>query len=99
MESEIFEWDDWKAEANLRKHKIGFLEASTVLDGPYLTVEPDESHAVAEPRWSATGISIDGRVLLVVFTMRDDRSRIISARKATPAEWREYESQFGSWQG
>ena len=96
MESERFEWDDAKADVNLRKHKIGFPEACTILDDLYVTVDPDEIHAVAEPRWSATGLSIQGRVLLIVFTMRGDRVRIVSARKATPAERREYESQFGS---
>jgi hypothetical protein len=99
VESERLEWDDKKADANLRKHKVGFPEASTVLDGPYVTVEPDVGHAVTELRWLATGLSIRGQVLLVVFTMRGERARIISARKATWAERREYESQFGSWQG
>lgn len=97
MGSDRFEWDDKKADSNLRKHKVSFAEASTVLDDLYVTVQPDEGHAVAEHRWSATGLSIQGRVLLVVFTVRGDLARIISARKATSAERREYESHFGSW--
>jgi uncharacterized DUF497 family protein len=61
-------------------------------------VEPDLSHAADERRWLASGFSSVGRILLVVFTSRGERARIVSARKATPAERRQYESQLESWQ-
>ena len=94
MESDGFEWDDAKAEANLRKHKVSFAEGQTVFNDLYSIVESDEGHALDEARWTATGLSEQGRVLLVVFTMRGERSRIISAREPTPAERSAYESQF-----
>ena len=97
MESERFEWDDRKAAANRHKHKVSFSEAATVLEGFEAIVEPDLSHAADERRWLAIGFSSLGRILLVVFTPRGERARIISARKATPAERREYESQLESW--
>ncbi|HWG18908.1 MAG TPA: BrnT family toxin [Terracidiphilus sp.] len=96
MESEWFEWDDEKAAANLRKHGVGFPEATTVVDAPDAIAEPDEVHAEDEPRWIATGFSQLRRVLLVVFTVRGQRTRIVSAREASPAERRDYESQFES---
>lgn len=96
MESEWFEWDDVKAAANLRKHGVGFFEALAVLESSYALFEPDEAHAKDEARWIATGFSNRGRVLLVVFVIRGDKARIISARKASPAERRRYESQIES---
>lgn len=88
------EWDDDKAAANLQKHGVGFPEASEVLEAGYVIVEPDTVHAQEEPRWIATGFSRRGRVLLVMYALRASRARIISARKASPAERRDYESQF-----
>jgi len=55
LESERFEWDDAKAKANLRKHKISFLEGATVFEDPYVVIEADEIHSHGEVRASATG--------------------------------------------
>jgi uncharacterized DUF497 family protein len=76
MESE---WDPAKARANLRKHGVRFADAVTALR--------DEGQD--EERW----ISIDtlGRILVVVYTWRDERVRLISARPATRGEARQYE--------
>ena len=94
MESERFEWDDEKANVNLRKHKVSFPEGATVFDDPYLVIEPDPLHSHDEVRIFATGFSAGSRVLLVVSTERSERIRLISARRATPEERRNYESQF-----
>ena len=98
MQSEIFEWDDAKAETNLKKHRVSFFEASTVFDDPFVRIESDSLHSEGELRSTAIGFSAGSKVLLVVYTERRERIRIIGARKATRQERREYESQFGSWQ-
>jgi uncharacterized DUF497 family protein len=95
VRTEFLEWDDAKAEANRRKHRVDFVEAATVLDDPFVRIEPDLLHSEGELRSTATGFSARSRVLLVVYTERRERIRIISARKATRQERREYESQFG----
>jgi uncharacterized DUF497 family protein len=94
LESEGFEWDDRKAVANLRKHRIGFNEAVTVFDDPYVLIEPDLIHSVEENRATAIGFSVKNRVLLVVYVEAQERIRLISARRATPEERRRYEFQF-----
>lgn len=94
MESERFEWDDRKADANLRKHQVSFQEGATVFDDPYVMIEPDPRHSHDEDRIFATGFSAASRVLLVVSTERHERIRLISARRATLEERRKYESQF-----
>jgi uncharacterized DUF497 family protein len=98
VRTEFFEWDDAKAEANLRKHRVNFLEAETVFGDPFVRIELDSDHSEGEVRSKATGLSAGSRVLLVVYTERRERIRIVSARKATRQERREYESQFGQWQ-
>ena len=94
MESERFEWDDRKAVANLRKHRIGFNEAVTIFDDPFVLIEPDPLHSADEPRARAIGFSVKNRVLLVVYVEPQERVRLISARRATSEERRRYESQF-----
>jgi uncharacterized protein len=94
LETERFEWDDRKAAANLRKHKVSFLEAATVFDDPFVIVEIDLPHSADELRARALGFSAKSRILLVVHAERLERIRLISARKATPEERRRYDSQF-----
>ncbi len=98
MESERFEWDDWKAEANLRKHKISFAEGATVFDDKLGLMIDDLEHSWDEQREILIGSSSLGKVLLVIYVERlllngRERYRIISARKATPAERNAYEAQ------
>ena len=83
-------WDDRKAEANLRKHGVSFDEAATVFNSPLAKSYPD-SHE-AEDRMLLVGYSSERRLLLVVYLERAEESvRIISARKATANERRDYE--------
>jgi uncharacterized protein len=84
-----FEWDERKARANLRKHKVDFADAATVFeDGRAVTIAEDEAQ---EERYITLGIDASGRVLVVVYTMRGERIRIISARRATKRERAQYE--------
>jgi uncharacterized DUF497 family protein len=94
LKLEGFEWDDRKAAANLLKHKVSFLEATTIFDDPFVVVEPDLTHSVEERREIAIGFSVKERVLLVVYAEPGECIRLISARRATPEERRKYESQF-----
>jgi len=84
-----FEWDPGKAEANLRKHGIAFEAARRVFTDGFAVETPDADLPYGETRFVITGM-VDGRVLRVVFTERNGRIRIISARKATRHEQREY---------
>ena len=89
MNDDEFEWDEDKAEANLRKHKISFQEASRVFDDLFALIEQDLSEDFGEDRFLATGV-IKGSLVTVVYTERDERIRIISARKANSDEQKRY---------
>lgn len=87
-----FTWDDNKAEANALKHGITFEEAVTVFADPYLQFTEDTKHSQGEEREWAIGETENGSIVIVVFTMRGEQIRIISARKATKQECQRYES-------
>jgi len=84
------EWDPRKAAENLRKHGVDFADAGTVLHDEQAITIPYESSG-DEDRFVTLGMDALGRVLVVVYTWREDRPRLISARKATPLERRPYE--------
>ncbi len=84
-----FEWDASKAEANFRKHGIAFEAARRVFQDGFAVEWPDADLPYGEARFVITGM-VDGRLLRVVYTERNGRIRIISARKATRHEQREY---------
>jgi len=89
MHMEI-EWDADKAASNLRKHGISFEEAATALLDPTALAQEDVS-AEGEARWVLLGMSAQPRLLTVVYTLRNqDRIRLISARRATRKEARQY---------
>jgi uncharacterized DUF497 family protein len=90
MQSDEFEWDDDKAEANLRKHKISFRAASRVFDDPLVLLEQDFTEDYGENRFLAIG-RVEGLLMTVAYSERDDRIRIISARKANNNEQRAYD--------
>jgi len=87
-----FEWDPDKAAANARKHGVAFTEAMTIFGDPLeLTiVDPDHSHD--ELRFVSIGMSVAGQLLVVTYTEREGRTRIINAREARSQERRSYES-------
>jgi hypothetical protein len=86
-----FEWDPKKAQKNLQKHEVSFDEASSVFDDPMFITLLDDEHSADEERYITIGISNKTRLLLVAHTERDNRIRIISARKATKHEEKFYE--------
>jgi uncharacterized DUF497 family protein len=81
-----FEWDEQKAALNKRKHGVTFEEAATVFGDSLAAIFDDEAHSAEEQREIIVGHSEKNRLLLVSFTERDDRIRIISARRATKQE-------------
>ncbi len=86
------QWDTAKAKRNLQKHGVDFADAVGVFeDERALTIEDPSSES--EQRWISIGMDWLGRVLVVVYTWRDDMIRLISARPATPRERRQYEEQ------
>ncbi len=89
----IFEWDWKKAESNARKHGVTFDEASTVFGDPLGLLMPDPDHSLHEERHLVLGMSIQQRLLVVAFAERPPRTRLISARRATPRERRRYEKK------
>ncbi|HEV8640808.1 MAG TPA: BrnT family toxin [Methylomirabilota bacterium] len=88
-----FTWDPAKAAANLKKHRVSFPEAATVLEDPLSTTFPDESHSTGERRFVTIGASTRGRLLVVAHAERDDTIRIVSARRATRRERAFYEQK------
>ena len=88
-----FEWDEQKAKANLTKHRISFGEAKTVFDDPLFLIAADPDHSFEEKRFIIMGESAKGKLLVVAFTERETRTRLISARKAMPAERKFYEEE------
>jgi len=96
MAAPQFEWDPRKDAANQRKHRISFQEARTVFADEYAVLVDDPDHSTAEERYILLGLSTSFRVLVVVHTYRRgaDTIRIISARKATKPERRQYDARW-----
>lgn len=87
----VFEWDPRKAAANESKHGVTFEEARTIFADVLSRTIPDPDHSNAELRALQLGLSGSGRLLVVAFTERNHRIRIISARLATSRERHDYE--------
>jgi len=85
-----FEWDPRKAGVNRRMHGVDFADAAAVLEDEKALTVPDAITAVDETRVLTLGRDALGRVLVVVYARRGDRIRLISARRATPSERRQY---------
>lgn len=91
-----FEWDPRKAAANDAAHGVRFEEGLTVFRDPLAKIFDDEGHSTDEPREIIVGHSAKGRLVLVCFTVRGTRIRIISARRATRLERKDYEKNIQS---
>ena len=92
MEYITFEWDENKNAINKQKHQISFEEAQTVFDDPNAIMIPDTEHSEKEERFILLGFSNNAKLLVVCHCYRqsDTIIRIISARKATKNEARQY---------
>jgi uncharacterized DUF497 family protein len=95
----LFEWDEAKAAANLRKHDVPFELASTMFHDPQLLTIADLDHSEAEDRWISIGSATNGAILTVVHLWTESHNstvevRLISARKATQHETRSYQENL-----
>lgn len=86
-----FEWDERKRQQNIERHGIDFEDAARIFEAPVLTVRSDRSD---EERYVALGI-LDGIEIAVVYTVRSNACRIISARRARQNERKAYYEAFG----
>jgi len=86
-----FQYDPDKAAANLRKYGVLFADAEGVLEDP-LAVTVEDPDAGGERRFITVGLGSAGELLVVVYAERDDEYRLISARRATRKERKDYES-------
>lgn len=93
-----FEWDAAKAADNVRKHRVSFEEAATVFGDSLGRIFDDPDHSQAEHRELLIGCSAQNRIVIVSFTERASRIRIISARRATDRERHDYEEHRKNWQ-
>jgi uncharacterized DUF497 family protein len=95
-----FEWDPTKEKANVRKHRVSFRRAATVFQDPYQLSIYDAGHSEYEDRWITIGVDGGGALRVVVHTFKQvDEGlceiRIISARKTTSREARQYSECTG----
>lgn len=86
-----FEWDPVKADKNLTKHGVSFVEATTAFGDALSLTIPDPDHSTREQRFLLLGRSLPGRLLVVSHTEMGDTIRIVSARRADRRERRTYE--------
>lgn len=90
----MYEWDDKKNQVNIIKHNMSFDLAKLAFDDPYLIEIYDDLNSTDEHRYNVIG-AIENRIIaFVVATDRNGKTRIISARKASPKEKRFYESEL-----
>jgi uncharacterized protein len=92
MRDDDFEWDDAKAVANLAAHGVSFEAARLAFDDTFACDYEDTSEDYGEQRFVLIGM-VEGRLLTVVYTEREERTRIISARGAEPYEARKYHEE------
>jgi uncharacterized protein len=85
-----FEWHNAKAEANLQAHGVDFDLAKTVFRDPFAVERLDDREDYGEERFVIIGAAEGNVVLFVAYTEREDRIRIISARRATQNEQDDY---------
>lgn len=91
----VYEWNAAKAKTNIQKHDVSFDEAATVFLDPVAWTFPDPDHSGGEEREITIGYTARHQVVFVSHCQRGNRIRIISARKATRREQRQYEKGIG----
>jgi len=84
-------WSERKNRQNIRKHKVDFVEAGTIFADPLQISVSDPDHSFDESRFITIGMSERNRLLIVAHTFRDDKIRIITARKPNRRERKDYE--------
>ena len=88
---QVFEWNKAKAAGNYWNHGVRFTEAATVFFDPFAISQLDPDHSEDEQHLLVIGLSAVEHMLVVVHVYRGEHTRIISARRPTPSERRQYE--------
>lgn len=91
-----FQWDEGNSEKNWIAHRVARAECEQAFLNRPLVVDDDRSHSQYEPRFYALGRTDEGRNLFIVFTVRNDLIRVITARDMNRAERRIYSEKEGS---
>lgn len=86
-----FEWNDAKAQLNESKHGVTFGSAREIFLDPLAAIMADPRHSLNEDRFLTIGTCSNGELIVVSHTFRENRIRIISARRATASERMSYE--------
>ncbi|KAA3663173.1 MAG: BrnT family toxin [Calditrichaeota bacterium] len=89
-----FDWDDGNSEKNWIRHQVSRNESEQVFFNEPLIITDDKKHSQIEKRWYLLGISDTGRLLFIVFTIRKDLIRVISARDMNKKEREEFYAQI-----
>ncbi|MBX3027256.1 BrnT family toxin [bacterium] len=94
MAQVVFDWDQWNVQKNEAKHGVSRLEAESAFYDPHVRLFEDRQHSsVREARYILYGRSLEARVLMVGFTHRGGRVRVITARPASRRERTIYETK------
>lgn len=88
---EGFDWDEGNRGKNWTKHRVTDLECEEIFFNEPIAVGQDKSHSTVEKRYSALGRTDTGRLLCIIFTIRDNKIRVISARPMSRKERRPHE--------
>ncbi len=88
---EEFEWDEGNVKKNWEKHRVAHIECEEIFFNKPVIVKKDESHSTKEERYFALGKTDTDRLLFIVFTVRDNKIRVISARDMSRKERKVYE--------
>ncbi len=86
-----FQFDLAKAKSNIKKHKVSFADAEGVFYDP-LAIHSEDPYSENEERFIAVGLGSTSQILVVIYTYRGQEIRLISVRRATDREVKEYES-------
>jgi uncharacterized DUF497 family protein len=89
-----FEWDDGNRDKNWEKHRVSNSECEEVFFNLPLMLQPDEAHSKSEARYYVLGQTNASRRLFIVFTIREEKIRIISAREMSKRERKIYEQAY-----
>ena len=90
-EATEFEWDEGNATKNWLRHRVSQTECEQIFFNQPLVTAEDSLHSYDESRHYALGQTDAGRLLFLVYTLREERIRVISARDMIPRERKEYE--------
>ncbi len=91
---EGFDWDKGNIDKNWKRHKVSFIECEEVFFNEPLIAQEDDMHSTSENRYYALGRTHDERYLFVVFTIRANKVRVISARDMNKRERRIYSEEI-----